>query len=87
MKFNLNMKLLLPAKHQIVSLGFTLALACAAQPAQADGPIPPHLDAAVGLLDQITSLQAIGVFTDNNGVKLNRYGGSWNSVCCFGKRA
>lgn len=40
---------------------------------------PLHFDAAVELLDQITSRQAAGIYTDANGVSLNRYGGSWNS--------
>ncbi len=38
-----------------------------------------HLDVAVELVDQITTYQANGIFTDGNGVSLNRYGGSWNS--------
>ncbi len=48
------------------------AAALAAQPA--------HLTKGLQLVEEITSAQKVGVFTDANNVPLNRYGGSWNSA-------
>ena len=41
---------------------------------------PAHLTKGLQLLNEITSAQAVGVFTDAANVPLNRYGGSWNSA-------
>jgi len=41
---------------------------------------PAHLEAALRLVDEIAAAQTVGVFTDDAGVPLNRYGGSWNSA-------
>jgi hypothetical protein len=41
---------------------------------------PAHLASALLLVDEITTAQAAGIFTDADGVALNRYGGSWNSA-------
>jgi hypothetical protein len=41
---------------------------------------PAHLEQALQLVDEITAAQTVGVFTDEHGVPLNRYGGSWNSA-------
>lgn len=41
---------------------------------------PAHLSRGLQLADEIQAAQAVGVFTDANGVALNRYGGSWGSA-------
>lgn len=41
---------------------------------------PAHLTKGVQLLNEITSAQAVGVFTDAANVPLNRYGGNWSSA-------
>lgn len=60
-----------------LALAFSLASIVAKSSVQAQ--VPPHLENAVELLDQITSYQADGIYSDQNGVSINRYGGSWNS--------
>ena len=68
---------------EMTSMGQGLILATSlafgwCQTAQAQ--TPHHYQAAVELLHEITSLQAVGIYTDAAGVPLNRYGGSWNSA-------
>jgi len=41
---------------------------------------PAHLASALQLVDEITTAQAAGTFTEADGVALNRYGGGWNSA-------
>lgn len=65
-------------KRSFGGLALTLALACY-DGNSTQAQVPPHYAAAVALLDQITALQAVGVYTDAGGTPLNRYGGSWNS--------
>ena len=56
-----------------------MALLLPAFAAATHAQTPPHFNAAVELLDEITSCQNLGIYTDANGVSLNRYGGSWTS--------
>jgi hypothetical protein len=58
----------------------TLALGCLAGAHTAQAQSPPHHLAAVELLNQITTLQSLGIYTDSSGTPLNRYGGNWNSA-------
>lgn len=59
--------------HSLLSLAVVLTTTVFAQPAD-------HLGAALQLLDEITTAQSLGIFADEDGVPLNRYGGSWNSA-------
>lgn len=54
-----------------------LAALCAASTLHADEPA--HLANGLLLVDQIRAAQANHLFTDSDGVEINRYGGSWNS--------
>jgi hypothetical protein len=58
----------------------TFALGCLAGAHTAHAQSPLHHTAAVELLNQITTMQSLGVYMESNGAPLNRYGGSWNNV-------
>lgn len=40
---------------------------------------PQHLQDGLQLVDEINATHSLGIFEDNDGIKVNRYGGSWNS--------
>ena len=61
------------------ALSLVLSIGAFFSASSLQGQVPPHLDAAIVLLEQITSRQAAGIYNDANGVSLNRYGGSWSS--------
>ncbi len=42
--------------------------------------LPRHLELGLQLHEEITSAQSEGIFNDAQGVPLNRYDGSWNSL-------
>lgn len=68
--------------NEIAGLGKNLALALSVAcglTVAVQAQNPAHYDAAVELVNEITALQGLGVYTDGSGVPLNRYGGSWNS--------
>lgn len=66
--------------HNLIQRLFPILLASVGSLPSARAAEPLHLEAALSLVEQITTSQAAGVLTDAQGVSINRYGGSWNSA-------
>ncbi len=76
MKMNKNIHLPQTKRSWITTACITAGTAFSIQLASAQ---PAHLMNGIGLVEQIVEAQQNGIFVDDEGVEINRYGGSWNS--------